>query len=126
MMELIITKRKSFYPKVLRNIYISTNDKNKNVKYRGILVDLSDGGVSLKIEKSTVERIILDGYFQFSIGQTAFMRTFLIGYDGPPFEVEAEIRWARKEKDGSYFLGFEFLKLKKQAERVLADALKDS
>ncbi|MBI3601219.1 MAG: PilZ domain-containing protein [Nitrospinae bacterium] len=126
MMELIVTKRKSFYPKILRNIYISTNDKNKNIKYRCILVDLSDGGISLKIEKPTVERIILDGYFQFSIGQTAFMRTFLLGYDGPPFEVEGEIRWARKEKDGSYFLGFQFFKVKKQAERLLDAALKDS
>jgi c-di-GMP-binding flagellar brake protein YcgR len=125
-MELIVTKRKSFYPKVFRNIYISTNDRNKNTKYRCILVDVSDGGISLKIEKSIIEKIVLDGYFQFSIGQTAFLRTFLSGYDGPPFEVEAEIRWARKEKDGSYFLGFEFLKLKKPAERELASALKDS
>jgi c-di-GMP-binding flagellar brake protein YcgR len=119
MAELAEIKRKAFYPKILRNVYISTTDKNKNVKYRCIILDISEGGVSIKIEKPIAEKIILDGYFQFSIGQTTFLRSFLKGYNGPPFEAEGESRWSKKITDGSYFLGLQFLKMRKGAERIL-------
>jgi len=119
MEEISVTKRKGFFPKILKNVYISPNDKNKDVKYRSFLIDLSESGLSIRIEKATVEKIVLDGYLHFSIGHMVFMRSFLGEYNGPPFEAEAEIRWTRKEKDGSYSIGAQYLNIKKSAEKFL-------
>jgi len=125
MEEISVTKRRGFFPKVLKNVYISTNDKNKDIKYRSFLVDLSESGLSIRIDKTAAEKMVLDGYLHFSIGQMIFTRAFLGGYNGPPFEAEAEIRWTKKEKDGSYSLGIQFLNIKRTGEKILSSFLKE-